>query len=225
MSSIDGRLLAERWTEPAHGKNKDQLYEPYFQARKKLNGQASLIGRNTVQKDFSVDLFPYRNYLPAPEFIPFKSTLEADHYFIVFDRKGKLAYETNMLEGSGIIAVLSESVSEEYLVFLREKNISYLFAGPEGNDLPAALNVLGTIFAFQTLLLEGGGTLNGSFLKEGLINEWSLLVYPGLDGLSEIPSIVDYKGKENEFPAAGQTLELRSVETLPDGIVWLRYRG
>ena len=224
MSSVDGRLLTERWSEPFDGKKKESMYEPYFEARSSLNGQASLIGRTTVQKDFSVSAFDYQNYPPAKEFTTFIGRLDRDFYYAVLDRKGKLAYDNDNLEGCGIIAVLGETVSEEYLSFLRGKGISYLFAGPDGNDINKALDILAREFGFTTLLLEGGGTVSGSFLKKGLIDELSLMVYPGIDGLSGMPSIIDYKGEENESPAEGQALELLSAQTLSDGIVWLRYK-
>lgn len=222
MSSIDGRLLAERWSEPFQ-KDKESMYEPYFEVRSELKGKASIIGRNTVQKDFIVGTFDYLNYKPAKEFRPFIGK-HWEHFFIVFDSKGKIAYNSDNLEGSGVIAVLSENVSDEYLTTLREKNISYLFAGKDGNDIEKALETLFHDFGFDTLLLEGGGTLNGSFLKADLIDELSVLVYPGLDGLSGKPSIIDYKGSENELPAKGQKVEFLSVELLSDGIIWTRYK-
>ena len=46
----------------------------------------------------------------------------------------------------------------------------------------------GDSFGLKTLLLEGG-RINWSFFKEGLIDEISLLVYPGIDGLSGLPGI------------------------------------
>lgn len=223
MSSVDGRLLAERWSEPFQ-KDKESMYEPYFEVRADLKGKASIIGRNTVQKDFNVGTFNYLNYSPAKEFKTFIGKADWSFSHIIFDSKGIISYHSDNLEGYGIIAVLGECVSEEYLTTLREKNISYLFAGKDGNDIEKALETLYREFGFDILLLEGGGTLNGSFLKAGLIDELSVLIYPGLDGLSGEPSIIDYKGNENELPAKGQKAEFLSVELLSDGIVWIRYK-
>jgi len=102
--------------------------------------------------------------------------------------------------------VLGEAVSDDYLSELREDGVSYLFAGPGGSDLGGALEELGKAFGLKTLLLEGGGRINGSFLKAGLIDEISLLVYPGIDGLSGMPTIFEYAGGEDGQPAVGQTL-------------------
>jgi riboflavin biosynthesis pyrimidine reductase len=87
-----------------------------------------------------------------------------------------------------------------------------------------ALEKLGETFGLKTLLLEGGGRINGSFLKAGLIDEISLLVFPGIDGLSGMPTILEYAGGEDEQPAAGQTLRHLATETLEGGMVWLHYR-
>lgn len=87
-----------------------------------------------------------------------------------------------------------------------------------------AMDVLGSDFGFTHLRLEGGGTINGTFLKAGLQDDLSLLIYPGIDGLSGVSSIFEYHGKADELPAAGQALELKLVETLQDGMVWMQYK-
>jgi riboflavin biosynthesis pyrimidine reductase len=86
------------------------------------------------------------------------------------------------------------------------------------------LEALGEAFGLKTLLLEGGARINGSFLKAGLIDEISLLVYPGIDGLTGVPTIFEYAGGEDEQPAAGQSLRHLTTQTLEGGMVWLRYR-
>ncbi|MBV8174904.1 MAG: dihydrofolate reductase family protein [Verrucomicrobia bacterium] len=88
----------------------------------------------------------------------------------------------------------------------------------------AQYETLGKTFGLKTLLLEGGGRINGAFLKEGLIDEISLLVYPGIDGLAGVPSIFEFIGRLDQQPAAGQSLRHIGTETLKGGTVWLRYR-
>ena len=82
---------------------------------------------------------------------------------------------------------------------------------------------LGETFGVRTLLLEGGGIINGAFLKAGLIDEVSLLVSPALDGLAGVPTIFEYHGELDERPAAGKALRHCHTETLEGGTVWLRY--
>lgn len=73
-------------------------------------------------------------------------------------------------------------------------------------------------------MLEGGGIINGAFLQAGLIDEISVLIYPGIDGLSGVPNIFDHHGEADSRPAAGQTLRLLSTEVLEGGFVWIHYR-
>jgi 5-amino-6-(5-phosphoribosylamino)uracil reductase len=86
------------------------------------------------------------------------------------------------------------------------------------------MDALGDSFGIRRILLEGGGRINGAFLKAGLIDEVSLLVAPAIDGLAGIPSIFEYVGGAEEQPAAGRSLRHVATETLEGGMVWLRYR-
>ena len=78
-------------------------------------------------------------------------------------------------------------------------------------------------FGAKKLLLEGGGAINGAFLKHMLIDEFSTLIFPAVDGVAGIQSIVDYNGAEGDRPGAGQSLRLTHCETLEGGMVWLRH--
>lgn len=224
MSSVDGRLIGDRWSKPFDGTEQDELYKCYYEVSKALGSRAWMIGSNTIRQDFEVDIFDYEKYEPAKEFKPFIGKRETADTCIVFDSKGKIIYAEDNLNGDNIIVVLGETVSDEYLAHLREKSISYIFAGKNGYDLDRALTLLNAEFGYEELLLDGGGVLNGIFLKAGLIDELSLLIYPGVDGLSGIPSIFEYRGNAGELPAQGQALELLSVERQAYGIVRLHYK-
>ena len=142
---------------------------------------------------------------------------------VALDPQGKLHYGKDHVAGDHVIAVLGENVPAAYLDELQRDGVSYLFAGPDGRDLAKALQQLGSDFGVRLLLLEGGGRTNGAFLKAGLIDEISIIVYPGIDGLAGISSIFEYAGDPGELPAAGRSLRLIAAETLEGGAVWLRY--
>ena len=224
MSSIDGRLLADRWTAPANGINAATLRSHYDQVASRFESDGWIVGRTTMEE--IVGNNPPR--VVEPTAAGLRATHIADrkgrNVAVAIDPHGKLHYGRDEAGGDHIIAVLSEAVSDDYLSELREDGVSYLFAGPGGSDLVGALEELGKAFGLKTLLLEGGGRINGSFLKAGLIDEISLLVYPGIDGLSGMPTIFEYAGGEDEQPAVGQTLRHIATETLEGGMVWLRYR-
>ena len=93
----------------------------------------------------------------------------------------------------------------------------------QGDDLPRAMEQLAARFDASKLLLEGGGKINGAFLKHGLVDEFSTLIYPAVDGVAGSQSIIDYSGPEGDRPGAGQTLRLTHCETLEGGMVWLRH--
>ncbi|MCC8146339.1 MAG: dihydrofolate reductase family protein [Bacteroidales bacterium] len=224
ISSVDGRLIADRWSKPFDGTEQDKIIESYYHIEKELDISGWIVGRNTIQEDFEDGIFDYEKYQPAAEFKTYIGNRDSRQTGIVFDAKGKTLYQSGKLGDSNIIAVLGEGVSEEYLSLLREKGISYLFAGKNGYDLDKAVETLHSEFGFNHLLLEGGGVINGMFLKAGLIDELSLLIYPGIDGLSGVSSIIEYKGEPGELPAQNQALELLSVKELSDGVVWLLYK-
>jgi riboflavin biosynthesis pyrimidine reductase len=106
---------------------------------------------------------------------------------------------------------------------LRQDGVSYLFAGAKGDDLSHAMEQIATLFGVKTLLLEGGGKINGAFLKHNLIDEFSTLIRPAVDGVAGSQCIVDYDGPEGDRPGAGQSLRLTHCETLEGGMIWLRH--
>ena len=224
MSSIDGRLNGDRWSEPYDGKDRNILFTPYYTISERLSPDAHMLGRNTVQIHFCPKTFDHTGLPKAVRPEPCLALSPAPRRLVILDPHGKIHYETNTVMGSGLIAVLGENVSDAYLTYLRENGISYLFAGPDGHDLEKAMDDLGDLFGIESIVLEGGGIVNGQFLKHGLIDEFSLMIYPGIDGLSGISSIVECLGQKNELPAAGQSLELLSADRLENGVVWLYYR-
>jgi 5-amino-6-(5-phosphoribosylamino)uracil reductase len=115
---------------------------------------------------------------------------------VAVDPHGRLHYGRDDAGGDHIVAILGEKVSDEYLAELRDDGVSYLFAGKDGHDLYRAMETLAESFGVETLLLEGGGTINSAFLKAGLIDEISVLIYPGIDGLAGVPSIFEYSGED-----------------------------
>lgn len=223
MSTIDGRLLPDRWTEPAAGLDRDELIGHYDEAASRIQADGWLVGRKTME-EFAAGAA--RKVKATGEYprTPYVADRKGRNVAVAIDPQGKLHYGQDHARGDHVIAVLGERVSNEYLAELREDGVSYLFAGPDGRDLRQAMDTLGDVFGIKTLLLEGGGNINGAFLQARLIDEISLLVYPGIDGLAGVPSVFEYLGGADERPAAGQALRHLATETLKGGVVWLRYR-
>ncbi|MCS4302442.1 dihydrofolate reductase family protein [Chryseobacterium sp. BIGb0232] len=223
ISSLDGRLQIERYSKLYQTENQDLALDIYLDLGRKIKSDAWMIGKGTVQSMGLTEVFVSETDSPAKDFSSYVDQKISDRYCVIFDSKGMIKFSNNTFEGDQIIVVLGQSVTEEYLNFLKDLGISYLFAGSNGTDIDLAMKILYRDFAIKRARLEGGGILNGTFLNAGAIDELSIVLYPGLDGLSGISSIFEYKGKEGDIPTTGQTLALKDVQKLEAGLLWLRY--
>lgn len=187
----------------------------------KLNGDAWICGRTTMQQHFAQDQpFVSASNTPAgPQ--PVYVARQANSYAISVDTVGKLRWASGDLDGDHLVCVLSERVPEDYLSMLRERGISYIVSGATSVDLVQAVDLLGQHFGIRTLLLEGGGHINGAFLQADLVDEVSLLVVPGIDGRHDIPAVFD-----GVSPAKNAVvpLKLKSVEQRENDALWIRYK-
>lgn len=223
-SSVDGRLVADRWTLPFNGKDIEEVLSVYTEIKDSYPADAWILGRISVQKHFFPKIFSASGCTPASFFETYIANRDSKRSLIVFDSKGIIRYTDYKVYGDNIITVLGENISEEYLEHLRQIGISYLFAGKDGHDYSKALEILQKDFGMRLVLLDGGGALNGEFLRQKLIDELSLVIYPGIDGLSGISAIYEYRGNTSEFPAKGQSLELKEITPCRDGVVWIKYK-
>jgi riboflavin biosynthesis pyrimidine reductase len=221
-TSIDGRLHPSRFTSPATGISRDVLRGHYERIHDQFGADGWIIGRRTMSEMAKGAERPVKD---APK-VARKAHIGARSgrkLAIGIDPSGRVHYGKDNVGGDHVVAVLGEEVSDAYLAELREDGVSYVFAGPRGDDLPKAMEEIASLFAAKTLLLEGGGKINGAFLKHKLIDEFSTLIHPAVDGVAGTQSIVDYDGPEGDRPGAGQSLRLTHCETLEGGMVWLRH--
>ena len=93
--------------------------------------------------------------------------------------------------------------------------------GSKLEETQSALKHLDQDFNVKHMLLEGGAITCGNFLQMGLVDELSMIVYPGLDGESGHPSVIECQGVVE--PLKKNRLELIDCETVGSGYVWLRY--
>ena len=223
VTSIDGRLHPSRFTVPAAGIPAEVLRGHYEQVTGQFEAEGWIVGRKTMAemaKGTERTIADVRQVAREPHV----ANRNGRDLAIAIDPSGRVHYGKDNVGGDHAVAVLSEQVSDAYLAELRKDGVSYIFAGPNGGDLGLAMEQLGAVFGVKKLLLEGGGGINGSFLKQRLIDEFSTLIQPAVDGLAGVQSIVDYHGDENEKPGAGQALRLIGCETLEGGMVWLRHK-
>ena len=144
----------------------------------------------------------------------------AESYAVCVDTRGKLRWTSGDMPGDHLVCILSEQVPTDYLAMLREKGASYIVAGSSSVDLSKAMDLLGEHFGIRTLLLEGGGHINGAFLEADLVDEVSLLVVPGIDGRHDIPAIFDGVSPSRKTAVP---LRLKSLEQRGHDALWIRY--
>lgn len=235
MTSIDGKIVEDHWTEPYDGTENDKATISYYDLSDSFNCDAEMLGRVTVQRHFAKQEFNDPNPVRVIDPQPFIGKRETKRLCIVVDRHGRIKYEGDKVCGENIIVVLGKKISQAYLEHLRSLEISYVFAGEDGNDLVEAMESLGRFFNMKRIVLQGGGTINGAFLENGLINELSVMIYPGIDGRKAAPSLFDWSPRTDnsgtggkvsvtENPAAGQSLELLEVKNAGQGVIALRYK-
>src|SRR3954464_11059251 len=134
MPSLDGRLRTERWKIP------DRAHDEYDRTADTYRAQAWLCGRATMEEfaDGRWRGSASRRAVPAGDWVAPK---RGKRYAVALDSRGKLAWKADTTQGDSVVVVLSEGAPPAYLAYLRQKGISYLFAGrsPGQLNLRAAL--------------------------------------------------------------------------------------
>ncbi len=212
FSSIDGRITTApnhnvmEWTEhDVDGDANDLTHRLYDE----LNCDSLLSGSESLLV-WSGDWIE----LKQPITVPKKSK-----GYIVFDGRGRMDWG----QTEGLVVVTRENVEPSYIEQLESKNITYVQSGSGDHiDLSKALEMLYDR-GFRRLGLSGGGSINGAFLREGLIDEVSIVLAPLAIGGRKTPTIFDCDDLSSILEAT--KLELLESKTLGDkGAVWLYYR-
>ena len=189
MGSLDGRIKQNIWGI----KDSSKYFE---EPASKIKVDAWLVGRTTME-EFSSKKKPVlskgRVNIPKEDFV---APHKARTYAVAIDPSGKCFWDTNMVSTEHVIEVLTEKVTAKYLEHLRSKNVSYIFGGAETLDLDLVLRKLYKLFNIKRVRIDGGGHVNGSFLKAGLIDEFSLVLMPLADGTIGARSEERRVGKE-----------------------------
>ena len=216
-ASIDGRIVVDGWPVSA------EVRRQYEQVHASYEPDAWMCGRVTMEPfagGVRSDADVAREHSGGAPREDFRASGEFDSFAFAIDPGGRLAWESNDIDGDHVVAILTDRVSDEYLAFLRGRGVSYLLAGARDVDLSLALEKVGKRFGVRTLMLEGGGRINGGMLRAGLVDEVSLLVAPVVDGRVGTPALFDVVGDD----VAPWRLALEAVERRADNLLWLRYR-
>jgi riboflavin biosynthesis pyrimidine reductase len=220
MTTLDGKILGHKWGDHPQ---MEKLRGKFEEVHNIIGNNAWIVGRTTMEKDFTKGAKPiYKAGTHSISRTDFVGNPAAESFAIAIDAHAKLGWEKGEMHGDHVITVLTEGVSDAYLAHLQEIGVSYIFAGAATIDLSLALEKLFTLFHIETLMVEGGGHLNGSFLNEGLLDEYHQLLLPVIDGSSENAGVFEVEAGNKKFDAA--LLKLQEVKQIEDDVLWLTYK-
>ncbi|HTJ24076.1 MAG TPA: RibD family protein [Gemmatimonadaceae bacterium] len=215
MASVDGRIATKGWSIS------DEQQALYEEIHDQFDANAWMCGRVTMAMHFAQGVRSEddvaNEHTGGPR-ADFAAPGEHESYAFALDAHGRLVWESGVVDGDHVVAILSERVHDEYLAQLRAAGVSYLIAGRREIDLALALQKIAARFDVTTLMLEGGGHINGSMLRAGLIDEVSVLLAPVVDGRTGTPALFD------EHEGLPRGLTLAEATPLRHDVLWLRYR-
>jgi 2,5-diamino-6-(ribosylamino)-4(3H)-pyrimidinone 5'-phosphate reductase len=218
-ASIDGRIVVDGWPASVSA----AVRREYEQVHASYDAEGWICGRITMEpfaKRVRSEADVAREHKGGGAREDFVAPGAHESFAFAIDPRGRLAWESNDISGDHVVAILAERVSDEYLAFLRERGVSYILAGGRDVDLTLALEKIGERFGVRTLMLEGGGRINGGMLRAGLIDEVSVLIAPVADGRLGMAALFDIDGDD----VSPRALALNGVEQRAKGMLWLRYR-
>ena len=226
IMSADGRLLPSYWTSPMDSsKTVEGVYE---EVAKRFPCDAWAVGRVTMA-EYAPEIITQHEPMRGPKSLQtstFMGNREGRPLAVVFDPTGKLQYTSSTLPGGEhIVTVLGSHVTRAYQKKLEDAGVSYIMRTPGSRleETISALRHLENDFGVKNLLLEGGAYMNGSFFSMGLVDELSLIVYPGIDGWHSNPGVIGCHEGAIDGIQRRNKLELVDCEKLGAGYVWLHY--
>ncbi|MFC7053113.1 RibD family protein [Hansschlegelia quercus] len=217
VSSLDGRLKSGRTGDGA----KEEIAargKAFESAHEDFEGDGWIIGRVTGAEMSKAKAHPPESF-DAPERPHHFATRDAAGYAIIVDPSGKLHFDKPDIGGEHVVVLLASAVSDAHLAELASDGVSYVVSDGSDIDLAAALDLLARELGVKRLLLEGGGGVNGTFLKAGLVDEIVVLIWPAIVGLTAERAIFE-SGDVSLSNLLKLTLKESSAK---DGVVRLRY--
>jgi riboflavin biosynthesis pyrimidine reductase len=216
-TTIDGKIMPDRWGK-LPGKGSGTLFE----TTAATFGVGAWIVGTTTMREFAGKNRPLkatRSRVPSGDHI---AKPDAKGLAIGIDAKAALRFQDSDVDGDHVVLCITQRAGRDYRAHLRAAGASYLVCGEREVDLGVALQKLWKYFHLRKLMLEGGGTFNGSMLNEGYIDEISQVFVPVVDGGPDVTGVFDIRGAAPKKSAAH--LKLISHRTLPGSVVWCRYR-
>ena len=215
MTSVDGRIDCDMVGQLAG-------VEDYYPLLDELGLQSAISGKTTARLELAEKgEFTSKSSTPVNEETASKKTDSTNGYTIVVDTKGSLLWKHDSEYDKPHILITSKQVSQEYLNYLDEQNISYIVTGDSQIDLAAACKVLKETFGIERLGIVGGPAINTAFLDAGLLDEVIVLIGAGIDGRASFPPVFN---REDDSQTTPTPLKLVEAKTYDSGAVFIRYK-
>lgn len=212
--SLDGRIT---------GFNAD--VELYYELASKWDINAVLMGSNTVLTGLNAKPFEAREddkeSLKSRE----KDPDDSRPFLVIPDSKGRIRIWNELFQMPylrDIIVLCSRTTPEEYLDFLKERNIDYIIKGEHHVDMKTALEKLSSKYGIKSIRVDSGGILNGILIRQGLADEIHVLIHPEVVGDTIENSIFNEEDKSSLKDAI--RLKLVHIDKLKNDIIWLKYK-
>ena len=199
-TSVDGKIATKTGDSNLSSKqDKVRLHK----LRSKVD--AILVGKNTVLLD---------NPLLTVRYARGKNPIR-----IILDSKGTISKKSKILQTSDkiptIIAV-SKKISKSNFDKLCKFPVEIITAGKNSVNIKLLLKKLYNK-KINTILVEGGGTVNWEFIKHNLFDELIITLSPFLIGGNDAISFVQGKGFEKI--SNSPNLRLKSIKRLKNHVV------
>jgi 2,5-diamino-6-(ribosylamino)-4(3H)-pyrimidinone 5'-phosphate reductase len=193
--------------------------EKFYDLTSKWEEDATLAGSDTL-------LAAYAEATTAPEdAVKFeKDPTDTRPLLIVPDSQGKLRIWHLLRQEPywrDVLVLCSHKTPQEYLEYLHKGKIDYLISGDNKVDFKAALEEINTRYKVNYIRVDSGGKLNGVLLREGLVDEVSLLIHPYLVGGLTPRSMF----QAPDLDSAEKVIKLKpiKIEMVEGELIWIRY--
>ena len=175
----------------------------------RAKSDAILVGKNTVEQD---------DPLLTVRYVKGKNPIR-----IILDSHGTIKNSSRIIKtckNIPTIIVTSELVSKLNLNRLRKLPIDVIVCGKEQVNITKLISILSKK-GIKTILLEGGGTLNRSFLKKNLIDEMIIALTPYVLGSENTINL--FEGMSFSSLKMKLSLKLKNVQKSGNEII-LNYK-
>ncbi len=198
--TLDGKIAKGRTKIKLSSKN-DKIR--VHKLRAKVDG--ILIGKNTLDTD---------NPMLNVRYVTGKNPVR-----ILLDSRGTIKSSSKIIQSCSKISTIiatTQLISKKNLSRLEKFPLEVIKCGKSSVDVVKLLKILQKK-GMKKILLEGGGTLNWSFLKRGLVDELIITITPYILGGSDSVTLVEGSGFKNLFSI--NKLKLKKIQKIGNELV------